>query len=238
MILMRYLSFLAPWNQQALALSLNDLNPSTKSIEKTTSQSSEDVIEEGAKMSITSRQRTEMPVWCFFYGITCNSNPIDPNFGTIDDIELDDLGLVGKFPTSMSSFAQLKSLSMRNNRIMDSIPSSIGEMSSLTSLRLSNNHLTGTIPCNIMSLPSLTFLDLSTNFLSGIVPSPEKKDHLKYVNIDMNYLVHCSNDEASQQRRPTKAVIRSPQHEEHSSKATRSTPVLMPSKNIKISDPI
>lgn len=181
-------------------------------------------------MGVTSKQRTEMPMWCYFYGITCNSNPTDPNFGTVDDIELDDLGLVGKFPTSMSSFAQLKSLSMRNNHIMDSIPSSIGEMSSLTSLRLSNNQFTGTIPCNIMSLPSLTFLDLSTNYLNGIAPSPEKKGHLKYVNIDMNYLVHNSNDGASQQRRPSKAVIQSPQHKEHSSKATRSTPVLMSSK--------
>jgi Leucine-rich repeat (LRR) protein len=201
-------------------------------------------------MGVTSRQSTELPTWCYFYGITCNSNPTDLNFGTIDDIELDDLGLVGKFPTSMSSFAQLKSLSMRNNRIMDSIPSSIGALSSLTSLRLSNNQLTGTIPCNIMSLQSLTFLDLSTNFLDGIVPYTEKNGHLKYVNIDMNYLVHNSNEQESQQRRPTKAVIQSPQtkehsskdqslqHKKHSSKETRSTPLLMPSKPFKTSSHI
>ena len=198
---------LAPWNEDTIALSLSKFYPGPKSIDEITSKHGKNDIAQKMKMTImstvddtqTTPKSNQKPLWCYFHGITCNSNSTDINFGTVDTIVLDDLGLTGKFPSFMSSFAHMTSLSMKNNKLTDSIPSSIGAMSSLTLLRLSQNQLTGTIPQSMMSLLSLAHLDLSTNFLSGLVPSMNHEGHLKYVNVGTNLLVHYSHEQFSQQ---------------------------------------
>ena len=186
---------LAPWDEDAIALSFIKLYPSLKPIDETT----DDVAQEQEmidKPSVDGARRisetNQKPLWCSFHGITCNSNSTDLNFGTIDTIVLDDLGLTGRFPTYITSFMQMTSFSMKNNNLMGSIPSSMGAMSSLTSLRLSDNQLIGTIPQSMMSLLSLAHLDLSNNFLSGVLPPLDREGHLKYVNVGKNYLIDYS----------------------------------------------
>ena len=235
-----HLTILAPWDEDAIALSFIKLYSSPKPIDETT----DDVVQEKemidkSTVGITQRisETNQKPLWCFFHGITCRSNSTDLNFGTIDTIVLDDLGLTGRFPTYITSFAQMTSFSMKNNNLMGSIPSSIGAMSSLTSLRLSNNQLIGTIPQSMMSLPSLAHLDLSNNFLSGVVPPLDLEGHLKYVNVGMNYLVDYSYGKPSQQSLHAIRPVRQKRLESMEyystktvSNSVQSNPVLVPSK--------
>lgn len=231
---------LAPWDEDAIALSFIKLYPSPKPIDETTddvAQGNEMIDKSNVGGARRISDTNQKPLWCSFHGITCNSNSTDVNFGTIDTIVLDDLGLTGRFPTYITSFMKITSFSMKNNNLMGSIPSSIGAMSSLTSLRLSDNQLIGTIPQSMMSVLSLAHLDLSNNFLSGVVPPLNREGHLKYVNVGMNHLIGYSYGKPSQ--RSLHAVGPSRQKwfdsMEYSSKKTisnsvQSNTVLVPSK--------
>ena len=71
----------------------------------------------------------------------------------------------------MVSFADLRTLTISNNKLSGTIPAALGDLSELTTLHLTNNELSGTIPAALGDLSKLIALDLSDNKLSGTIPA-------------------------------------------------------------------
>jgi len=97
-------------------------------------------------------------------GVTCSS-------GSVEVINLQDLGLSGTIPSVIGDFSQLQSLNLFSNDLIGTIPSQIGKLSQLQFLELFDNNLIGTIPSQIGKLSQLEILDPDTNKLNGTIPS-------------------------------------------------------------------
>ncbi|MGS2717049.1 S8 family serine peptidase [Eionea flava] len=106
---------------------------------------------------------TDMP--CSWYGIVCSLD------GHVSNIFLGFNNLQGDFPSVVSAFTRLQSLSLSSNSLSGSIPSSLSRLAELRYLWLSSNQLTGSIPSEIGDLLQLEELSLWGNQLSGIIPT-------------------------------------------------------------------
>ncbi|GAB2231385.1 hypothetical protein Droror1_Dr00010391 [Drosera rotundifolia] len=89
----------------------------------------------------------------------------------IDGLGLDNQGLRGFLPGTISRLGHLQSINLSGNSIHGTIPSSIGTIGSLEVLDLSYNDFNGTIPATLGRLNSLKILNLNGNKLSGKVPA-------------------------------------------------------------------
>ncbi|KAK9116821.1 hypothetical protein Sjap_015768 [Stephania japonica] len=103
---------------------------------------------------------------CEWEGIACDG------MGRLVRIELQSTSLKGNLENfNFSSFPDLLSLNLGDNRLNGSIPSQIGNLTKLTMLNLSYNDLIGSLSQSIGQLRSLLVLDLSNNLLTGPIPT-------------------------------------------------------------------
>ena len=85
---------------------------------------------------------------------------------------VEEVGITGNFPASISSYTNLEVLHLETLGLMGTLRTEIGGLSSLRRLRLQDCNFAGTIPTQIGSLPKLERLGLSENeLLSGTIPS-------------------------------------------------------------------
>lgn len=101
---------------------------------------------------------------CSWYGVACSKDKL------VTDLMLDNNGLVGRIPTSLSLLPNLILISLDTNSLEDEIPTQIGILDNLRNLYLHANFLTGPIPSEFGSLTNLEILDLRANYLNGQIP--------------------------------------------------------------------
>ncbi|MBD2704464.1 leucine-rich repeat domain-containing protein [Spirosoma sp. BT702] len=99
-----------------------------------------------------------------WYGVTCLA-------GRVSQLELQNNGLSGSIPASLSALTNLQQLNLSANQLSGSIPTSLSALTNLQRLTLSGNLLSGTIPASLSALTNLKYLFLSNNQLSGSIPS-------------------------------------------------------------------
>eukprot|EP01018_Ginkgo_biloba_P037135 Gb_05126 [translate_table: standard] len=102
---------------------------------------------------------------CRWTGISCSPQ------GTVTDINLQSIELLGTVPSQLGPLKSLKSLVMSATNLTGIIPKEIGDYGSLVRLDLSGNRLTGSIPVEIGKLKNLQTLVLNSNQLEGTIPA-------------------------------------------------------------------
>lgn len=104
---------------------------------------------------------------CKFIGIQCWHT--DEN--RVLNIQLDNMGLKGKFPMGVIGCTSLTGLNLSNNNIHGSIPRNISKLIQfVTFLDLSYNKFSGEIPLGLSSCSYLNVLKLDNNQLTGQIP--------------------------------------------------------------------
>ena len=125
---------------------------------------------------------------CSWYGVSCQTNPSDPNGAAQNVIGID-------FPTAnnltgtltpLSPFPFLKSFTVNNNALTGSIPA-LSSLSNLQYFSINSNQLTGPIPA-IKDLGALQIFDVSINQLSGSIPELSGLPVLRSFNANFNQL--------------------------------------------------
>ncbi|RWR91915.1 receptor-like protein 12 [Cinnamomum micranthum f. kanehirae] len=102
-------------------------------------------------------------------------------------------GEINKFEESFKGcikrdLKSLNTLILDNNGLSGGIPSSISHLSQLTSLHLKNNKLSGELPSSMMNCTGLKTLDLGENGFSGKIPKwiGERLSFLKFLILRSN----------------------------------------------------
>jgi Leucine rich repeat len=132
---------------------------------------------------------TSLPTWCYNTGVTCQSDPLVPNYANILSISIASAQFSGTLPSEMGFLKNLQTLSLRGVSIYGAIPSSIGDLISATHIDLGANSLTGSIPATISGLSKLSFLQLDANQLSSTIPSTiSALTRLSILDLQFNYL--------------------------------------------------
>jgi Leucine-rich repeat (LRR) protein len=93
------------------------------------------------------------------------------NFTELQGLALGENQLTGGIPSVLGNLYQLQELYLHGNQLSGTIPGSLGNLSQLQELYLHNNQLTGTIPDSLGNLVQLVDLYLQNNQLSGAIPS-------------------------------------------------------------------
>lgn len=88
----------------------------------------------------------------------------------VRELRLIDLDLGGSLSPAVERLADLRVLSLGNNRLTGRIPGELGRLTKLEILDLGGNLLGGTIPPDLGRLTQLVTLDLSRNLLAGSIP--------------------------------------------------------------------
>ncbi|XP_071716839.1 probable inactive receptor kinase At1g48480 [Rutidosis leptorrhynchoides] len=100
---------------------------------------------------------------CNWTGVTC-----DDVTNRVTEIRLPGDGLTGSIPVgSIGNLTQLRTLSLRGNRLSGVIPADLDLCSELQFLYLPNNQFSGEIPATLFRLSNLIRLDISGNNFSG-----------------------------------------------------------------------
>ncbi|OEL35701.1 putative LRR receptor-like serine/threonine-protein kinase [Dichanthelium oligosanthes] len=102
---------------------------------------------------------------CTWTGVLCNHG------GTVSQLDLRGLNLVGRISPSISNLSVLHSLYLQDNHFVGNIPNELGMLGRLQTLNLSGNLLTGNIPSSFTNCTNLMTVDLSRNTISGHIPS-------------------------------------------------------------------
>ena len=101
---------------------------------------------------------------CMLNGITCWSYYTI----SVQSIELQGLGLEGKFPQGIRNCTSLTTLDLSNNNFFGPIPSNINQLIPYVRvLNLSYNKFSGEIPSSMASCERLNHLVLNKNQLTG-----------------------------------------------------------------------
>lgn len=103
-------------------------------------------------------------------GADCQFDRVS-NSWVIDGLDLDNQGLRGFLPNSISNLRHLQNINLSGNSIGGHIPSALGNVTSLETLDLSYNYFNGSIPESLGQLTALKILNLNGNSLSGRVPA-------------------------------------------------------------------
>ena len=106
----------------------------------------------------------------------------------VSDIDLSQLGLVGKIPKTISDLQELMLLDLSSNNLSGTLPSSIGLMSNMLWLSLQFNSLSGTIPTYLNKLKNLQELELWGNSFTGNMPSLGSLKNLRVLDVSDNKL--------------------------------------------------
>jgi hypothetical protein len=102
---------------------------------------------------------------CSWSGVTCNLAKT-----AVTGLVLNDNGLAGSLPASLSKLPGLQTLELEGNSLTGALPRDLGRLANLRSLRLGLNLLTGALPRELGSLAKLEALSLPFNRLSGALP--------------------------------------------------------------------
>nr|WP_293840334.1 leucine-rich repeat domain-containing protein [uncultured Arsenicibacter sp.] len=109
--------------------------------------------------------------------------------GRVTSLELDQNGLTGTLPQSLSALTNLKTLNLKGNRLNGVIPASLALLSNLQNLYLFGNQLSGNIPASLSALANLENLQLSSNQLNGDIPAAlSALNKLKGLDLSSNLL--------------------------------------------------
>ena len=108
--------------------------------------------------------REEVPVddWL---GVT-----VDRSRGRVTALDLSQMGLNGRIPTTLGQLSGLVSLRLSRNQLAGGIPAELGNLVDLRLLVLDGNLLTGSVPPELDKLSDLTDLALHGNRLVGTLP--------------------------------------------------------------------
>lgn len=101
---------------------------------------------------------------CDWHGVICTN-------GRVTNITLNNNGLAGSIPTTLSSLSKITIFDLGNNSLTGTIPSELGGLSTLTHIWLYGNQLDGAIPSELGSLFNLEFLGLSDNDHDSTIPT-------------------------------------------------------------------
>ncbi|WP_162388943.1 leucine-rich repeat domain-containing protein [Spirosoma endbachense] len=107
----------------------------------------------------------------------------------LQELNLSANQLSGNIPTSLSALTNLQRLTLSVNQLSGSIPASLSVLTNLQSLGLSNNQLSGSIPASLSALTNLQELTLNNNQLSGSIPATiGSLTKLQYLDLTTNQL--------------------------------------------------
>ncbi|XP_031130292.1 LRR receptor-like serine/threonine-protein kinase FLS2 [Ipomoea triloba] len=102
---------------------------------------------------------------CHWVGVHCDSQ-----HHRVVALDISNMSLLGKFPTSLVNLSFLSFLNMSNNNFIGEIPQQLGNLRNLKVIDTHRNHLTGAIPNSIFNISALEHIDFSNNSLSSILP--------------------------------------------------------------------
>ncbi|XP_010555311.1 PREDICTED: protein BRASSINOSTEROID INSENSITIVE 1 [Tarenaya hassleriana] len=122
------------------------------------------------------------------------SGPIPTNLcrnprNALKELYLQNNGLTGHIPATLSNCSELVSLHLSLNYLTGSIPASLGSLSNLRDLKLWLNLLEGEIPRELMYIQTLETLILDFNDLTGEIPSGLSNcTNLNWISLSNNRL--------------------------------------------------
>ncbi|CAN4100015.1 unnamed protein product [Withania somnifera] len=87
----------------------------------------------------------------------------------IQHLDLSENQFGGTVPYSISQMADLKSLSLNNNKLSGSLSDIFGKLTKLTEMDLSYNSISGSLPQSLKSLSSLSKLHIQNNQFTGSI---------------------------------------------------------------------
>ena len=98
-------------------------------------------------------------------------SPAIGNLSFLENLTLQDTGLIGSIPGELGKLSELKVLDLGGNNFTGSIPKALANCTNLTLLNVSYNHLTGSIPPELGRLRQLRELNFEYNNLTGSIPA-------------------------------------------------------------------
>ncbi|GKC40412.1 probable inactive receptor kinase [Tanacetum coccineum] len=132
----------------------------------------------------TIQWNLSFPSPCNWNGVTC-----DNITNRVTELRLPGDGLAGEIPANtIGNLTQLRTLSLRRNRLSGVLPSDLELCTELRVVNLQDNMFSGDIPASLYRLRNLVQLDISGNNFSGVFP-PDFGDllrNLTYLNVSMN----------------------------------------------------
>lgn len=121
-----------------------------------------------------------------WYGVSCENNHVV-------GLYLNDNGLDGTLPTSLTNLYEADTFSLFNNEISGPIPDNWNNVKTLVKIDLHGNVLSSSIPDSLGELLdyNLNYLDLSDNKLTGAIPSffDGAEEEFQYVDLSGNRFV-------------------------------------------------
>ena len=119
--------------------------------------------------------------------------PSELGNANLRQLSLSENRLSGTIPSELGDLASLTVLNLGDNELNGSIPSALGALTNLAELSLASNQLNGEIPPELGNLTNLGLLRLAGNRLSGCVP--EAWRNIEENDIDSWDLPFCVNTE-------------------------------------------
>ncbi|XP_010525076.1 PREDICTED: probable inactive receptor kinase At5g16590 [Tarenaya hassleriana] len=100
---------------------------------------------------------------CTWGGVHCDAN-------RVTELRLPGVGMAGPLPIAIGNLTELRTLSLRLNRLTGPIPPDFANLTLLRYLYLQGNTFSGEIPAFLFTLPNLIRINLAQNNFSGRIP--------------------------------------------------------------------